>query len=197
MSELGWIRRIAGGATGPVLVVLTAAALSGCVSDGSPDRSSGTPSGNARPTGNPCPADGVLLREGTTDAAMGLRVQSVELFNCGTAPYELDGYPDIRLLDEDKSPVEVRVGHGSNGITTETGLDEAPRKVIVQPGRTASFGIVWRNLVTDSTVPAVNGLHLDVRPRPGAPRSTVSLSSPVDLGNTGKLGLGPWQEQGR
>ncbi|MEV7613592.1 DUF4232 domain-containing protein [Streptomyces sp. NPDC089799] len=158
-----------------------------------PASTGGTAAGGA-PEDTTCPPDGILLREGTGDAAMGLRVESIELFNCGTVPYELNGYPDIRLLDERKSPVEVQVGHGSNGISTGTGFDEAPGRVTVLPGRSASFGLLWRNLVTESTVPATEGRHLEVQPRPGAPRRTLTLTRPVDLGNTGKLGLGPWKE---
>jgi hypothetical protein len=57
--------------------------------------------------------------------------------------------------------------------------------------------MVWRNLVTDSSVPAATGWALEIEPRPGAPRLRLALTRPLDLGNTGKLGLGPWTEAPR
>ncbi len=142
----------------------------------------------------PCPEGGVRLVEMDGDAAMGLRVANFQLVNCGTQPYVLEGYPQLSLRDDRNDPVEVAVEHGSAGITTGTAnLDEAPQRVALDPGRAAYFGIVWRNLVTDSAVAATTAPIVEVEPRPGAPRLWLRLSAPVDLGNTGKLGLGPWK----
>ncbi|GGY84510.1 hypothetical protein GCM10010343_06790 [Streptomyces avidinii] len=128
------------------------------------------------------------------DAAMGLRVANFQLVNCGAQPYVLEGYPQLSLRDDRNDPVEVAVEHGSAGITTGTlNLDEAPGRVALAPGQAAFFGIVWRNLVTDSAVPATTARIVEVEPRPGAPRLWLRLGAPVDLGNTGKLGLGPWR----
>ncbi|MFF4419861.1 DUF4232 domain-containing protein [Streptomyces sp. NPDC001549] len=125
---------------------------------------------------------------------MGLRVADFQLVNCGTQPYVLEGYPQLSLRDNLNDPVEVAVEHGSAGITTGTpNLDEAPRPVTLAPGQAAFFGMVWRNLVTESATPAVTARIVEVEPRPGAPRLWLRLAAPVDLGNTGKLGLGPWQ----
>ncbi len=133
------------------------------------------------------------LREGGGDAAMGLRVADIQLVNCGTQPYVLDGYPQLTVLDKKRAPVEAEVVHGSGGITTGVpNFDAPPQQVTLEPGRAASFGMLWRNLVTDSTVPAVEGWALEVTPKPGAPRLTVELTHSVDLGNTGKLGISPW-----
>ncbi|MFD9358783.1 DUF4232 domain-containing protein [Streptomyces sp. NPDC060031] len=142
--------------------------------------------------GEECPEGGVRVLEGSGNAAMGLRVADVQLVNCGAQPYVLDGYPDVRVLDKQRRPVEVAVGHGSNGISTGSGLDSAPEQVTLQPGQAASVGLLWRNLVTDSAVPAAEGWVLDIGPRPGAPRQTLVLTHSIDLGNTGKLGVGPW-----
>ncbi|MFJ3924029.1 DUF4232 domain-containing protein [Streptomyces sp. NPDC090022] len=210
-----WIRRLAG-AVGAVAV---AGVLAGCETAPAPERaagptaappadlrglppaSSGGAGGTAGASGAPaqaaCPADGVRLSEGGGDAAMGLRVESVELTNCGTEPYVLNGFPDIRLLDKKKGPVQVDVGHGSHGVSTVDSFDEAPQQVTLRPGQTASFGLLWRNLVTEVNTPAVDGWHIDVQPRPGAPRQTLALTRPVDLGTTGRLGLGPWKASGR
>lgn len=138
------------------------------------------------------------LREGAGDAAMGLRVADVQLVNCGTQPYVLDGYPEIRLLDKKRNPVEAAVVHGSDGITASlTGVDGAPQRVELMPGQAAAVAMVWRNLVTDATVPAAEAWVLDVTPRPGAPRVELELGRSVDLGNTGKLGIGPWTAAAR
>ncbi|MGW0390842.1 DUF4232 domain-containing protein [Streptomyces sp. NPDC003042] len=152
-------------------------------------------SGPASP--DPCPESGVRLVEGRGDAAMGLRVAEIQLVNCGTRPYVLEGYPEIRVLDRERRPVEVAVGRGSNGVSTVAGFDAAPQKVTLQPGRAASVGLLWRNLVTEVDTPAVEGWVLELAPRPGAPRQTLELKSSIDLGNTGKLGLSPWKAVSR
>ncbi|MFI8386035.1 DUF4232 domain-containing protein [Streptomyces sp. NPDC085540] len=145
-------------------------------------------------TVEPCPEGGVRLVEMEGNAAMGLRVADFQLVNCGAQPYVLEGYPQLSLRDDRNDPLEVAVEHGSAGITTGTpNLDEAPRPVTLAPGQAALFGIVWRNLVTESATPAVTARIVEVEPRPGAPRLWLRLAAPVDLGNTGKLGLGPWQ----
>ncbi|MFF4319968.1 DUF4232 domain-containing protein [Streptomyces sp. NPDC001568] len=157
------------------------------VSPGAPG-ASGSGSGSS----DVCPEGGVRLLEGAGDAAMGLRVAEVQLVNCGTKPYVLNGHPQVRVLDRQRRPVEVSVAPGSNGVATGTGLDAAPQRVTLQPGQAARMGLVWRNLVTDPTVPVAEGWVLDVVPRPGAPRQTLELGRSIDLGNTGRLGIGPW-----
>ncbi|MEU7552064.1 DUF4232 domain-containing protein [Streptomyces sp. NPDC044571] len=207
MNGMRWVAGVVGGA-------LAAGLLAGCDAPPPPRAapgptagtgSAGTP-GPVRPESpygsaprsapapdGPCPEGGVRLREGTGDAAMGLRVADVQLVNCGTQPYALEGYPEIRLLDKARRPVEVTVGHGSSGITTGApAMDEPPRPMTLEPGQAASVGLVWRNLVTDTTRPAAEGWVLEVTPRPGAPRVALELAHSVDLGNTGKLGIGPW-----
>ncbi|MFD7084451.1 DUF4232 domain-containing protein [Streptomyces sp. NPDC059918] len=145
-----------------------------------------------------CPEGGVRLVEGAGDAAMGLRVADVRLVNCGTQPYVLEGYPEIRLLDRKRAPVEVAVQHGGEGIAAApTGTEGDPLRVELRPGQAAGFGMVWRNLVTDSTVPAAEGWVLEVTPRAGAPRVQLELRHSVDLGNTGKLGISPWKAADR
>ncbi|MEV7557897.1 DUF4232 domain-containing protein [Streptomyces sp. NPDC089795] len=186
----------------------TAAGTAGCSTPPAP-RAAPTPtavSGTARPApdrsapaspsapGQACPEGGTRLVELGGDAAMGLRVASFQLINCGTRPYVLEGYPRLTLRDDHDERLEVSVEHGSAGITTGIpNLDAAPQPVTLAPGQAASFGIVWRNLVTDGTVVAATAWNVEVEPKPGAPRLSLRLSEPVDLGNTGKLGLGPWQ----
>ncbi|MFD9412285.1 DUF4232 domain-containing protein [Streptomyces sp. NPDC059989] len=133
------------------------------------------------------------LLEGVGNAAMGLRVAEIQLVNCGAQPYVLEGYPQVSLRDDRNDPVQAAVQHGWADITSGgPGEDAAPEQVTLAPGQAASVSLVWRNLVTDSTVPAVTARIVEIEPRPGAPRLWLRLGAPVDLGNTGKLGIGPW-----
>ncbi|MFG2709160.1 DUF4232 domain-containing protein [Streptomyces goshikiensis] len=201
-----WVRALVGG-------VIAVGALAGCEVPPPPEAAPGPtapvrapsaprpvrpsqPEPPAQPERQPCPEGGVRLREAGGDAAMGLRLASLALVNCGTEPYVLEGYPELRVLDKQGAPVEVSLGTGTNGVTTQVaGVEAAPRKMTLRPGAEATFSMVWRNTVTDVTVPAVEGWELEVLPRPGAPRLRLRLSQPVDLGNTGRLGYGPWIER--
>lgn len=124
---------------------------------------------------------------------MGLRAGGLRLVNCGTQAYRLDGYPEVRVLDADARPVaRVAVVHGSGGISTGVpGMDRPPEPVVLMPGESASFPLLWRNTVTDGA--AVDGRYVEVVPRPGDAAVRLELVHSLDLGTTGKLGIGPWQ----
>ncbi|MEV7443480.1 DUF4232 domain-containing protein [Streptomyces sp. NPDC091204] len=199
-------KRWVGGVVGGVVV---AGVLAGCSTPPAPPAAPGPTSGpqvratpqvtEARPNRNSpapedkCPEGGVRLVETGGDAAMGLRVEGFQLVNCGTEPYVLEGYPEVSLRDSRNDPLEVTVEHGAEGITTGVpNIDAAPARVTLAPGQAASWSVVWRNLVTDATVTATTVPVLEIAPRPGAPRLWLRLARPFDLGNTGKLGIGPW-----
>ncbi|MFG2979932.1 DUF4232 domain-containing protein [Streptomyces sp. NPDC048258] len=203
-----WVRGLVGG----VVVTGALAGVAGCDTPPAPRAAPGptrapatrpappapqpTPTpAPGRTSALPCPEGGVRLLEGSGDAAMGLRLEGYELVNCGTDEYVLEGYPEVRLLDGEQRPVEVAVGHGSAPVTSQVpAVDAAPGRVSLAPGQAASMVMVWRNRVTDVTVPAVEGWVLEVTPKPGAPRLAIRLTRPVDLGNTGQLGIGPWRD---
>ncbi|WP_455362472.1 DUF4232 domain-containing protein [Streptomyces sp. SYSU K21746] len=149
------------------------------------------PDGSAAPGG--CPAPGVAIREGGSDAAMGLRVVTLEMVNCGTRPFTVKGYPDLRLLDEDRAPLAVRVVRGSTEISRIESFEQPPVSVVLRPGERATAGLVWKNTVTDVTRPAAHGAYLDIAPVAGMPRQRVTPEGPIDLGTTGRLGVGAWQ----
>ncbi|GLZ43480.1 hypothetical protein Acsp05_71040 [Actinokineospora sp. NBRC 105648] len=151
-----------------------------------------------------CPPEGVLITPLTPEAAMGLRVVTLEMVNCGARPYEISGYPVLRVLDGEQRVLPVKVGRGSAGIATVAGFDDPPRSVTLRPGEKARTGLMWRNTVTDSTVTATTGHTLEIAPAEDRPVQRVPLIAEgdradegpyaftLDLGNTGALGVRAW-----
>ncbi|WP_324609108.1 DUF4232 domain-containing protein [Streptomyces sp. MUSC 125] len=143
----------------------------------------------------PCPASGVRVHADRGDAAMGLRVVGLHLENCGKAPYRLNGRPKLQIVDASHEPVTgVSIVPGDR-IATGTGADGTPRDIILEPGERAYAGLVWRNTTEagDGYVP-VNAPYLRVWARPGA--RPVMTTPELDLGTTGRLGVGPWKKEG-
>ncbi|MFD0395822.1 DUF4232 domain-containing protein [Streptomyces nogalater] len=104
------------------------------------------PAGEAPAEPGTCPASGIRVSADKGDAAMGLRVVGLHLDNCGKRAYTVEGYPLLELLDDALQPVDgVEILHGSGGITTGAGPDERPRPVRLEPGESATAGLVWRN----------------------------------------------------
>ncbi|AJP02917.1 hypothetical protein TU94_16965 [Streptomyces cyaneogriseus subsp. noncyanogenus] len=149
------------------------------------------PAGEAPAPAGSCPPSGVRLTADEGDAAMGLRVVGLRLENCGSRPYSLDGYPALELLGEDRKPVAgVRVVRGSGGIAQVTGFDDPPRPVTLEPGETASAGLMWRNTTEFGT--PVHVPYVRVTAGPGA--DPVTVTPELDLGTTGTLGVRAWRE---
>ncbi|MBQ0906468.1 DUF4232 domain-containing protein [Micromonospora sp. U21] len=139
-----------------------------------------------------CPESGARIRSRGSDAAMGLRALGLELVNCGDRPYRIKGYPALRVLDEDRKAIILRVLPGAKEITP--GFDQPPREITLAPGDRAVATVLWRNLVTDATVPATNGEYLRVAPAAGQPAEDVDPDGPVDVGNTGRIGVSAWKK---
>jgi hypothetical protein len=137
-----------------------------------------------------CPASGLLLRVGEVSGAMGLRALGIELVNCGTRPYAVQGYPDVRILDVDGRPLDLQVFHGGSAIAAVESVDAPPLPVTVKPGASAWATVLWRTTARD-------GVDLQVAPLPGRPWLTVRPGGGIDLGDTGRLGVGPWTAPGR
>ncbi len=141
-----------------------------------------------------CPASGIRVSADEGDAAMGLRVVGLHLDNCGTRDYAVEGYPLLKLLDNDRKPVDgIKILDGSGEITTGAGPDNPPRPVTLEPGESATAGLVWRNTTTSGT--PVNVPYVQVRAKTGADPVTVTPN--LDLGTTGKLGVRPWEKAER
>ncbi|MEU7802061.1 DUF4232 domain-containing protein [Micromonospora arborensis] len=179
-------------------VVAAALVLGGCSRDhrgqagDAPGRPPTAQSPSPSVTVDPCPASGVRIRSTGGDAAMGLRALGIELINCGDQPYELNGYPVLHVFDEQHEPIMLRVVNGAKEITS--GFDQPPRKITLAPDERATAVVLWRNLVTDSTVVATNGEYLTVAPAAGQPAEDVDPDGPVDLGNTGRIGVSAWKK---
>ncbi|MFI5926091.1 DUF4232 domain-containing protein [Micromonospora sp. NPDC051543] len=138
-----------------------------------------------------CLPSGVRIRSTGGDAAMGLRALGLELVNCGDRPYRLNGYPTVWVLDEQRKPIILAVQNGAKDITS--GYDQPPREITLAPGERAIASVLWRNLVTDSTVVATDGAYLSVAPAAGQPAEEVDPHGPVDVGNTGRIGVSAWR----
>jgi hypothetical protein len=149
----------------------------------------------AAPDPSACSADGIRITELGVNAAMGLRAMGLELVNCGSGPYVLEGYPQPRLWDADRDPLAVQVIPGARPITS--GFDHPPRRIVLLPGERATAALLWRNLVTDPTVVASNGAYLEISPVAGRPAVPVALEGSIDLGNTGRLGVSAWKRDER
>ncbi|WP_406441671.1 DUF4232 domain-containing protein [Streptomyces sp. NBC_00631] len=141
-----------------------------------------------------CPASGLRLWADDGDAAMGLRVVGLHLQNCGTRDYSLDGYPQLSLLDGDREPVDgIRILHGGTAIASGTGFDDPPAPFTLKPGQTALSGLIWRNTTLAGT--SVDVPYVRVLAKPGA--APVTVAPGLDLGTTGRLGVGAWKRADR
>ncbi|WP_331283927.1 DUF4232 domain-containing protein [Streptomyces sp. H39-S7] len=148
------------------------------------------------PAGASCPPSGVSIYVDRGDAAMGLRAVGLHLRNCGTQTYRLNGYPQLQIADEDHQPVgSVKVLHGGSAITTSSGADGVPQPLVLQPGESAYSSLIWRNTVELGVGDSVNAPYVRVWAKPGA--APVTVIPELDLGTTGKLGVGPWKKDER
>jgi hypothetical protein len=166
------------------LALMLAAAVmlgSACEAPPPPERDP-APAPTTAPT---CPEPGVVLEGKEPEAAMGLRAMKIVMVNCGTRPYEVSGYPAVRVLDADRKPLDIAVDNGSSSVE-----DPGAELVTLKPGETATAVLVWRNRVTDVGA-AVNGSYLEIAPATGEPRQTVPEH--IDLGTTGKLEVTAWR----
>ncbi|MER6527027.1 DUF4232 domain-containing protein [Streptomyces sp. NPDC001508] len=152
------------------------------------------PTEEAPAPGGPCPSSGVRVYADEGDAAMGLRVVSLRLENCGTDTYHIEGYPRLSVLDDAHRTVQgLRILHDGSAVAGSTGADGPPGPLALKPGEGAHAGLVWRNTVLSGT--AVNAPYVRVWAKPGA--APVTVTPELDLGTTGKLAVGPWKRTGR
>lgn len=104
---------------------------------------------------------------------------------------QLNGYPKLTIQDEDHTTVDgVRILRGTDQIGTGIGGDGSPQPVVLRPGEAAVAGLAWRN--TTQAGEPVNAPYVRVWATPAA--DPVMVVPELDLGTTGKLGVGPWRK---
>ncbi|GGQ64470.1 DUF4232 domain-containing protein [Kitasatospora griseola] len=152
------------------------------------------PTAEAPSHGGACPASGVRLYADQGDAAMGLRVVGLHLVNCGTSPVTVDGYPQVQALDEKHRAVDsLQVLKGGAAIATGTGADTPPQRIVLKTGEGVRSTVVWRNTNDNLAADPVNAPYLRVRATPDA--APVMVTPELDLGTTGRLGVGAWTRE--
>ncbi|MFJ2557442.1 MULTISPECIES: DUF4232 domain-containing protein [unclassified Streptomyces] len=136
-----------------------------------------------------CPESGVRIAPGLVQGAMGLRAMTVTLTNCGTRPYELNGYPSVRVLDEDRDPYDITVHQGTDAIPM-AGPAPDPAPLTLKPGESAWSGLSWRMMSPDAS-----RTFVEITPAAGErPQTVETMDGPLDLTDTGQLGTTPWQK---
>jgi hypothetical protein len=178
-------------------VVALAALLAGC-GDAAPGTAAGTASpaatapepvrtAPATADSRPCPPGGVLVTTGPVDGALGLRAVTLRLTNCGRDAYQVTGYPDVGVLDDDGRPVPVAVTQGTR--PGDPVVDPGPRTTVLRRGESAEAALLWRQLVEVRDAENVTG-PLTVDLGGGQERQTLPLS--VDLGTTRLVTVTAW-----
>ncbi|ONK12381.1 DUF4232 domain-containing protein [Streptomyces sp. MP131-18] len=140
-----------------------------------------------------CADSGVRVTAGLVEAAMGLRVLSIELTNCGTEPYAVHGYPQLTLLDARLRPLDAEVAEGSADIAVVEGFDDAPEPFTLRPGERATAGLLWRNTVLGGQGAPVVAEHIRAAPAPGEEGQVLTPDGGIDLGTTGEAGVQAWR----
>ncbi|MFF7714349.1 DUF4232 domain-containing protein [Streptomyces sp. NPDC007988] len=148
--------------------------------------------GQPQPAAANCPAAGVRVSTGMVTATMGLRAMPVTLTNCGTGERRLNGYPDVRVRDVQRRPMDVTVLKGAGPITQLD--DPGPHPVALRPGESARSVFVWRYSAVDTSTLRGSGVYVEIGPSAGAGRQTVEPEGGLDIGETGLLGTTAWQK---
>ncbi|GGT34990.1 hypothetical protein GCM10010271_43750 [Streptomyces kurssanovii] len=139
------------------------------------------------PTPATCPRSGVVVTTGVVDTAMGRRATVVELTNCGTRPYDVNGYPRIGALDADREALELTITH--DHPYTDAGRDQGPKPLTLMPGQSVKSVLNWNNRVT-SFDPVTEGAYLVVTPKEG--ERPQRLPFRLDIGTSGELDVTAW-----
>lgn len=132
-----------------------------------------------------CPPSGARVETGPVDGAMGLRAMTLTLTNCSEQPYELNGYPAVRVLDEKGTPLTgVRTVEGTDEVPMAP-EDPGPAPLTLDPGESARAGLYWRMAAEDGT-------YLRVVPQRGRKALNVRPAEPLDIGPQNTLGTTAW-----
>ncbi|MFD9438670.1 DUF4232 domain-containing protein [Streptomyces sp. NPDC060006] len=133
-----------------------------------------------------CPASGLRFHADRGDGAMGLRAMGLDVTNCGSKPYELNGYPAVTVLDSTGAPIAgVRTVQGTDEVSMAP-EDPGPRPLTLEPGESAHASLYWRMHNQD-------GVYLRVAPEKGDDTVTVRPPYPLDIGPENILGTTAWR----
>ncbi|MBU2668373.1 DUF4232 domain-containing protein [Actinoplanes bogorensis] len=132
-----------------------------------------------------CGLIGALITAERGESAAGYREMALTVRNCGTSPYELDGRPQITVLDEDGAPMKI-------AVVASRHYTVAPKRLVLKPGTAATAVLSWRNTVTNTSGWSETGASLTVATSPDGTPQLVTLPSKLDLGNTGRLEASAW-----
>jgi hypothetical protein len=149
-----------------------------------PQRTPSTPP-SPRPPKPTCPPSGASITVGEVDAALGHRAVVVKLTNCRAQTLTVNGYPDIKVLDAKKLPMQVKVTHGLSYMA----IDPGPAKLRLHKGESVLAAASWANIV-DAGVDKASGTYLSVAAAAGDHPTIWPVDT--DLGTTAKVTLTAW-----
>jgi hypothetical protein len=142
------------------------------------------PTTTPSPTYAPPPPTGLSLSVGQVEAGLGHRASVLTLTNRDSEPRAVTGYPDLKILAEDGSSLEVKVEHGTSYFARDLG----PRTTTLEPGEKVVAVLAWSATVT--TGDKRTGAAVSVVPVPGEPAQKQPLDT--DLGTTDSVTVSSW-----
>lgn len=132
----------------------------------------------------PCPPSGLVVTQGVQDGALGRRFTTLLLTNCGSTSHEVNGYPEVTLLDAEQQPLDVAVIQGTDFVEAS-----GPQPLGLAPGDSVLAGMTWRNLVEGGT--PVTSTFIAVAAVPGDAPQVMAMA--VDPGTSGEVEITAWQ----
>ncbi|MFJ7943578.1 DUF4232 domain-containing protein [Streptomyces sp. NPDC096354] len=133
-----------------------------------------------------CPSSGLVVDMGEVEAALGHRAVGLTLTNCGNKPYRVDGYPSVRVLDDEGEPLPVKVNPGSSYM----GTDPGPKEIMLKPGKSLHSLVAWVSTATGGDL--IEGDALEIAPAPGLEARTFPLEG-SDVRLLDELNMTAWR----
>ncbi len=165
-----------------IVPLLLVALSAGCDSPAPPPPP--VPTVAPSPTYAPPPSSGLSLSVGPVEAGLGHRASVLTLTNLDTRPRKVTGYPDLKVLAGDGTPLDVKVEHGTSYFARDLG----PQDLTVQPGAKVVAVLAWSATVTSGDTRT--GAAISVVPVPGEHEQKQPLDT--DLGTTDTVTLSSW-----